>query len=383
MARIEIVYFNAGGGHQAAARALIAAIGQRHPHWRVNTVNLFDLLDPAHRFHRFTGMAPEDLYNLRLRRGWTLGLAQELRLLQASIRAARPLLVRRLAPYWQRTRPDLVVSVIPNFNRPLIDSLHRVAPETPYVTVMTDLADCPPHFWIEPDTGQHVVCGTLHAALQARQQGIPPQRVRRVSGMMLHPSFYGPVLANTAVERQALGLRPDAATGVVSFGGFGAPAMLTIARVLADVQLILLCGHNAALARKLLALRGEAPRAVLGFTHEMRRYLQLADFFIGKPGPGSLSEAVHLGLPVITFRNAATMPQERYNAQWVREQGVGFVVPSARCIRPAVLELLAHLPEYRRRVRGLRNHAVFEVVALLERLTHRAAGFDLSAASSA
>ena len=51
--------------------------------------------------------------------------------------------------------------------------------------------------------------------------------------------------------------------------------------------------------------------------------MRLADFFIGKPGPGCLSEAVQLGLPVITIRNAWTMPQERYNAQWVREQGLG------------------------------------------------------------
>ncbi|HXF45786.1 MAG TPA: glycosyltransferase [Burkholderiaceae bacterium] len=382
MVRIEIVYFNAGGGHQAAARALTDVIAQRHPHRQARAVNLFDILDPAQRFRRLTGLAPEDLYNLRLRRGWTLGLAQELRLLQACIRATHNALVERLMPHWEHARPDLVVSVIPNFNRPLIDSLHRVLPGTPYFTVMTDLADYPPHFWIEPDTGQHVVCGTARAVAQAHALGVPPHRVHRVSGMVLHPSFYGPVLANPAAERRALGLRPEAATGVVCFGGYGAPAMVTIARELADVQLILLCGHNAALAHKLLARRDAAPRAVVGFTREMRRYLQLGDFFIGKPGPGSLSEAIHLGLPVVTFRNAATMPQERYNACWVRDEGVGLVIRSARDIRPAVFELLSQLDSYRQRVRGLRNNAVFEVVALLERMLPATAGHPALAAGA-
>ncbi|MCX8005282.1 MAG: galactosyldiacylglycerol synthase [Burkholderiaceae bacterium] len=368
MARIEIVTFNAGGGHRAAACALAAAIAQRHPHWQVNTVNLFDLLDPQRRFRRVTGIAPEDLYNLRLRRGLTLGLAQELRLLQATVRAGRALMTRRLQPYWERTRPDLVVSVIPNFNRPLAESVRLALPGTPFVTVLTDLADHPPHFWIEPQTEQHVVCGTARAVEQARAQGVPEPRIHRVSGMMLHPSFYGPVAASTAAERQALGLRPERVTGVVSFGGYGSPAMRAIARALPDIQLVLLCGHNAALAQKLRAARGQAARAVVGFTSEMRRYLQLGDFFIGKPGPGSLSEAVHLGLPVITFCNAATMPQERYNTQWVREYGLGLVVPSVRRLRPAVLALLEDLDAYRQRVRGLRNNAVFEVVALLERL---------------
>ena len=46
--------------------------------------------------------------------------------------------------------------------------------------------------------------------------------------------------------------------------------------------------------------------------------MQLADFFIGKPGPGSISEAVQQGLPVIVVDNAWTMPQERYNARQAR-----------------------------------------------------------------
>ncbi|MCS6944409.1 MAG: glycosyltransferase [Sutterellaceae bacterium] len=368
MARIEIVTFNAGGGHQAAARALTAALAQRHPQWEVHVVNLFDLLDPQRHFRRFTGLAPEDLYNLRLRRGLTFGLAQELRLLQATVRASRALMTRRLQPYWQRTRPDLVVSLIPNFNRPLADSVQLALPGTPYVTVLTDLADHPPHFWIEPQTEQHVVCGTARAVEQARAQGVPAHRIHRVSGMLLHPSFYSPLPASTAEQRQALGLHPERVTAVISFGGYGAPAMRAIARALPDLQLVLLCGHNLALAQQLRSLRAQAARAVVGFTPDVRRYLQLADFFIGKPGPGSLSEAIHLGLPVITFCNAATMPQERYNTQWVREHGLGLVVPSVRRLRPAVEALLADLETYRKRVRSMRNNAVFEVVALLERL---------------
>ena len=68
--------------------------------------------------------------------------------------------------------------------------------------------------------------------------------------------------------------------------------------------------------------------------------MQLADYFIGKPGPGSISEAVAMRLPVIVERNAWTLPQERYNAEWVREMGVGIVLPNFRGIARAVEELL-------------------------------------------
>ena len=42
------------------------------------------------------------------------------------------------------------------------------------------------------------------------------------------------------------------------------------------------------------------------------------------------SEAVAMGLPVIIERNHWTLPQERYNAEWVEEQGVGISLRSFR-----------------------------------------------------
>ena len=60
--------------------------------------------------------------------------------------------------------------------------------------------------------------------------------------------------------------------------------------------------------------------------------MQLADYFIGKPGPGSISEASPCACPVIVERNAWTLPQERYNADWIREQrrGPGVAAISAK-----------------------------------------------------
>ena len=163
MARIALLYFNAGGGHRAAALALQALIAQQQRPWQVDLLNLVDLLDPQGRFERLTGMAPEDLYNRRLKRGWTLGMAQELKLLQAMIRLGHGTMLKVLQRHWAQTEPDLVVSVVPNFNRVLGESVASSLPGVPFVTVMTDLADLPPHFWIEPDVPQHLVCGTPQA----------------------------------------------------------------------------------------------------------------------------------------------------------------------------------------------------------------------------
>ena len=259
------------------------------------------------------------------------------------------------------TQPDLVVSLVPNFNRAIHDSLAATQRKVPFVTVLTDLADFPPHFWIEADQQQDLVCGSPHAVGQARAAGYPPERVHAVSGMLLRPDFYDVVACDRAAERHRLGLDPDRPTGLVLFGGQGSRAMIHIAAALPDTQLILMCGHNAALAQKLRRIAAAAPRCVVGYTTKMTRYMQLADFFIGKPGPGSLSEAVHMNLPVIVTRNAWTMPQERYNAIWVRDNGVGIVLPSFRGIRQGVAKLLDGLGTYQQATSRLTNRAAFEI----------------------
>ena len=371
MSTIDLVYFNAGGGHLASAQALSGVLQAQGSHWQVRLVNLFEVLDPQDRFRKLTGSAPEDWYNRRLARGWTLGMTQELKLLQGLIRLAHPKLTRQLQQHWLRTEPDIVVSLIPNFNRALHESLDSALPGRPYVTVLTDLADLPPHFWIEPGQAQHFICGTPRAVEQARAQGHAEDRIHATSGMIIRPDFYRPKMADRAQQRLRNGLDPQRETGIVMFGGHGSKAMLGIARRLAEQQLILVCGHNRALARQLRAEPASAPRLVVEFSRDIPYYMQLADYFIGKPGPGSLSEAVQQGLPVIVVDNAWTMPQERYNADWVREQGVGVVHNSLRTLADAVQQLTARLDDYRANVSRIDNQALFEIPPLLSQILER------------
>ena len=103
--------------------------------------------------------------------------------------------------------------------------------------------------------------------------------------------------------------------------------------------------------------------------------MALADFFIGKPGPGSISEALQFHLPVIVECNSRTLPQERYNAEWVTEKGYGIVVPTFKEIAPAVQRLLqsATFNEFRRTAKQYSNRALFEVPAILEECAERTA----------
>jgi UDP-N-acetylglucosamine:LPS N-acetylglucosamine transferase len=376
MQRLEFCFFDAGGGHRAAATALQMAIqSQQHP-WNVQLTNLQELLDELDILKKYAGIRIQDFYNKMLATGWTLGSAQLLKILQATLRLYHKPTVRLFEGHWKQTQPDLVVSFVPHFNRAIFESLNRAYPGKPFVTILTDIADYPPHFWIERQP-QYLVCGSDRAVAQAKAAGHTDDEIFRASGMILHPRFYEPPVADRARERKALGLHADLTTGLVLFGGHGSNVMLDIAKRLdgssVDLQLILICGKNEKLAAALGERKWRMPVLVEGFTKRVNYYMQLADFFIGKPGPGSVSEALAMKLPVIVECNWWTLPQERYNADWVLEKEVGVVLQNFRGIHEAVGQLIRPdtLARYRANAAALNNRAVFEIPAMLDQVLQK------------
>jgi hypothetical protein len=371
--RIHLVFFDAGGGHRNAATALQVQIERLGLPLDVSLVNLQEVLDPLDILRKLTGIRIQDMYNKMLRNGWTLGSPQLMRVLQAVVWTYHRPSVKVLEKYWKEHPTDMAVSLVPHFNRAMREGFEKAAPGKPFVTVLTDLADYPKHFWIEKES-QYIVCGTEHAVEQARELGHMDGTVFRTSGMILHPRFYESSPLDRAAERKKLGLNPDLPTGIVLFGGYGTSKMLDILRQInrsgLQVQLILICGRNEKLAEALRREPSRIPIHVEGFTTQIPFFMALSDFFIGKPGPGSISEALSKHLPVIIDCNAWTLPQERYNAQWVREKKVGIVVGSHRQTAGAVAELLkpGELAQFRARTETMENRAIFEIPVIFEKI---------------
>jgi 1,2-diacylglycerol 3-beta-galactosyltransferase len=374
MKTLELVFFDAGGGHRSAANALCEVVRCEGRPWEMRLMNLQELLDEMDVFRKITGIRLQDIYNMILRKGWTLGSDRLLPLMHGVIRAYHPKQVKLLTEYWKNRHADMIVSVIPNFNRALFDAATEAMPGVPLVTILTDFADYPPHFWIERQP-QYFICGTQRAYQQALKLGHPSERVFLTSGMILNPRFHEQIRVARDREREALGLDPKLPTALLMFGGEGSTKMLDIARRLnassLQLQIIAICGRNQELEREMRTMPKRIPMHVEGFTREVPRFMRISDFFIGKPGPGSISEAVALGLPVIVESNSWTLPQERYNAEWVEEEGVGIALSSFRGQVVDAVERMTDKTqrrEFGKRVSAHSNRAVFEIPEILERI---------------
>jgi len=378
MKRIHLVFHDGGGGHRNAAVALQTVITQQERGWQVRLVQFQDLTDRLDILRKLTGIRIQKQYNILLRNGWTFGSTYLLRLLQATIRLFHKPLVRLLEEFWRLNPADLLISVIPHFNRHICESWTRVYPDRPFVTIITDLADFPPRFWIEPIKKQYVIAGTEKAADQAQAMGHDDAHIFRTSGMILRPDFYMADNSDPVELRKSMGLRADLPTAIVLFGGHGSKVMYDITERLDSaglpLQLILICGRNEALASKIRACRWKMPVHVVGFTKEVHRLMRAADFLIGKPGPGSIAEAMVRQLPVLIECNAWTLPQERYNAEWVKEKGVGIVLKSFKEVAEGARRMLepAALADFRKNVAAQENRAIFEIPEILGKLLGQA-----------
>jgi UDP-N-acetylglucosamine:LPS N-acetylglucosamine transferase len=374
MKKIHVVFHDGGGGHRNAAVALKTVIGEQQRDWQVELIQFQDLTDRLDILRKLTGIRIQQQYNILLQNGWTLGTTYLLRILQTTIRLFHRPLTNLLERFWREHPADLLVSVIPHFNRQICESWNMVYPGRPFVTIITDLADFPPRFWIEPIKEQYVIAGTEKAAEQARAMGHDEAHIFLTSGMILRPDFYVEDNSDPVALRREMGLREDLPTAIVLFGGHGSKVMYDITEKLdaagLPLQLILICGRNEELAAKLRARQWKMPIHVVGFTKEVNKLMRAADFLIGKPGPGSIAEAMVRKLPVLIECNAWTLPQERYNAEWVKEKGVGIVLNSFQEVVTGVQKMLepAALAEFRKNVSLQDNRAVFEIPEILARL---------------
>jgi hypothetical protein len=369
--KIHVLFHDAGGGHRNAAVALKAVCEEQSRPWEVNLVQFQELTDHLDVLRRLTGIRIQEQYNILLRNGWTWGSEYLLRVLQLTIRIFHRPLVKLLANHWRKNPADLLISVIPHFNREIADSWTSVYPGRPFVTIITDLADFPPRFWIEPIAEQIVVAGSERAAQQGRDFGKTDKNLFCASGMILRPEFYAEQTEKPLAIRAQLGLDAALPTAIVLFGGYGSNVIYDIVQKIDEarlpLQMILVCGKNEKLAERLRAKKWNLKLHIVGFTREVNRLMRAADFLIGKPGPGSIAEAMISGLPVLVECNSSTLPQERFNTEWVKEKNVGMVVRNFSGVVPAVHTLLepGKLAELQRNVRSLHNRAVFEIPEFL------------------
>ena len=356
--KVLIFYHKFGGGHFATASALKAEIIKKTD-CKVVLSELFSRDVGRTQFEKFArGLYKAQIFIYKKLLQYDLTALVKLMQLSWIVRLAK-LIARMVKPFFLRVlvfeQPDLVVSTVPVYNKALTLALKSLSYEIPLVITLSDYRD-PLKLWFDRKIRYEkltYLCPSKAALKEGLERGIPQEMLVELSGLIVRGQFYKKLPKK--VEE------PKTRVGIVFFGGAGSNKMVQIVEELHEkVELIVLCGHNKKLIKKLNSLETKHKLSCYGFVQDVENYMQKADFFIGKPGPGAVAEALLSGLLIITFANFHTMLQERDVADYIEQRSLGIVVKSYKEVGEAVEMLLSDYAFYKKNVLEEKNRGVFE-----------------------
>jgi len=339
--RILFLFSDTGGGHRSAAEAIIEAINHNYgDRVLVEMVDFFKEHAPP-PLDRVPEFYPQ---MVRVPQAWGWGYR-----ISNGHRRSR-LITDTLWPYVQfsarelvRKHPsDLIVSVHPLVTAPILKALGKNHP--PFITVVTDLVTTHA-LWYHRRVSLCLV-PTEAAEIRALQFGLRPEQVK-VVGLPVAERFCRPP-GDREILREKLGWPQDLPVVILVGGGDGLGPIKKTAQAIASLglrlALVIITGRNQDLKKTLEAIRWPMPTFIYGFVREMPDYMRAADILVTKAGPGTISEALNAGLPMILY---SRLPgQEDGNVAFVVSEGAGVWAPSAELIASALSNWIHH-PEKR------------------------------------
>lgn len=359
--KILYLYSDTGGGHRAAANALMAAVKKlKGDGVEQEAIDVFasgsSFLNIFARLY-----APVIRYAPWLWRTLWFGLNSK-RGLEVLEKISSPFILNNIAGIFREKKPDLLVSVHPLVNHLSIKASRKNGRHIPFVTVGMDPVDLH-KAWVSLDTDVMVVA-TEEAKQICMEEGLPEEKIK-VLGLPIDPRFME--VHEKAKIREQMGLKRDVFTVLVMGGGEGAGNIFEIVSEFnssaLDMQIIVICGRNKALEDKLKSMDLRFPTMIYGFTNEVPMIMDASDVIVTKGGPGAIFEALAKDLPMII---TSWLPgQEEGNIRYVEEHGIGMVSKDPKQIA-RLIDKIRKDPKITENIRKVkRPHAVFDIASLI------------------
>jgi 1,2-diacylglycerol 3-beta-galactosyltransferase len=370
--RILILMSDTGGGHRASAEAIKQGF-----HDRFGDKYTIEVIDfwTYHTPWPFNQMPKTYSFMVQYSFLWRMAFTStQPRLVHIPMSTATSAWVgRHISEAYAQYSPDLVISVHPLMQHIPINILRArekrgLCPKTNFATVVTDLTTCH-NTWFHPGADRCYIA-TAESERQALSLGLRQDQLR-LYGLPIRPNFAKKFPSKKSLRR-SLGMDADAPAVLLVGGGEGmGPVEKTVDALRENVgsgcQLVVICGRNARLVEVLKRKKYPDGMHVVikGFVDNMPELMCASDVIVTKAGPGTISEALICGLPMIL--NAFVPCQEEGNIPYVTENRVGSFEDNpakvAGLIKEWFGEKRSELAAMAKRARALgRPDALFRIV---------------------
>ena len=305
-----------GMGHWSASQSLQQQIEEAYPHANVNIVDFLDfamphLADTVYHSFRLLVTHGSHIFNAYYKLT-ALGTPNTRPLFEG-------LFLDKLAELLYDQHPDVIIATHPLCAQ-IASRLREVEGlNIPQITCITDITAHPE--WINGGTDCYLVPSkTVQEHLVTR--GVEKEKIC-ITGIPVGQSFRNMSRTSGGDEKRIL----------IMGGGLGLlPKKMKFYRDLNEipnVHITVITGKNEKLKEQ---LEGKfAHIEVLGFTHNMSDYMAKADLIVTKPGGITLFETIFAELPILVW--PPQLEQERNNARWITQIGIGWVADDMDCAK--------------------------------------------------
>ncbi|HZC05535.1 MAG TPA: glycosyltransferase [Ktedonobacterales bacterium] len=269
------------------------------------------------------------------------------------------LIRRRLTSIIRDAAPDLIITTHSMLSYEITRLLAALDQRIPVVFQVTDLTLH--HMWVTEKRASAYLASTREIYEGLIAAGVERDRVV-LTGRPVRRQFLDDYSARRAHILRSLGLDPSQFTAYVQGGAEGSAQIVRTIYALLDahpeIQCVVAAGHNEEIRRRVSTL-GRV--AALPYTALIAPYMAACDVVVGKPGAGSVGEAIVLGKPFIA---STVIPyQETPNVDFIERHGLGW-----RCLEPGSLtaliqRLLSDRTLLAEKTRAIQTYAAFNLAA--------------------
>ncbi len=234
----------------------------------------------------------------------------------------------------EKVKPDLILSVHPNFNGSIINVLEENKIETPFITLIADLVSIYP-LWAE-SRANYIISPTQEAKDKCIEFGVPEERIK-VLGFPVRSRF------NDHGEHSDY--NPDIPLKcLLMSGGEGVGNMRKIAEILLNnfnCVVRIIAGRNTRLKKSLeksLVEKYGDKVEIYGFMENIQELMFSSDIAFTRGSPNVMMEAIACNLPLVI--TGALPGQEEGNPEFAEKYNLGITCTDTKKMKDTIDALL-------------------------------------------
>lgn len=332
-----------GNGHNSAAQAIIEELGNTSPELNVRVVDLFGITAPI-----LKGTFSETYQLLTRSQPGIYNLLYELRA-KTPFNPVDSLMIRltfeRFIDYVTPLKPRIILSVFPTGAAFAADYRKQVDAEVHLITCITDVVDS--WEWIYPETDLYLVPAE-NVKRRLILKAVPEDRIL-VTGVPVRRAF-------RTQPRTGKGKRRDMRLLILANAMDSVKvdeALLSQLGQNRHLKTVIVTGNRQSLYKRLIKLNKWHNITILGYVQNMAQCMAEADLVISKAGGATLFEAIQMELPLLV--RESMVGQENENVSFIREAGIGELIPEKDDLSRRITDLLKDRTSIRLLRQNIRN----------------------------